>query len=316
MTEHVPADILPTEAELEQLPELEVDSQHATPVIKYLGGKREMCEDLLARTVLPIKHYIEPFFGGGAFFFHLYRLGLLAEAQTLISDYDHLLMGMYEDVRNDPEDVDRRLQLLAAEYRKNPEHTYYSVRTLWNQRNYSAAKNMFLRATCFNGLWRINKKGEMNAAWGKRKNPAFPDRNRLLAVSSALRTTDILSGDALDILETYDELAAPGTVVFADAPYHGGFVEYTKDGFTHEQQQRLVQKCADWSARGACVIYTNSDCKAVRDLVDSYWAGANVGTVMMRRRINCNGEGRGPVGELLVSSPNLSSSDVLAPSGT
>lgn len=272
-----------------------------SPLVKCPGGKRELAARIASLMPETITHFMEPFFGGGAVFFHLYKTGRLAQAKSVdINDYDRHLIELYEDVKRDAKDVHTRMMAIAGEYAKNPEATYYHVRKLWNQRNYSAAKNLFLRYTGFNGLWRENKAGGMNTPWGKYAKPAFPSIERLEAVANAFRRVTFESEHFAHHLEFNKEQKQAGTVMYLDPPYDCDFVQYTKHGFSRMEQEALLKLCAEWSEAGARIVYSNADTPFVRDTLSKHWPKGTVESVEMKRRINSDAAKRGPVGEVLV----------------
>lgn len=283
-------------------PELD-DNDLVSPIIKIPGGKRILAEKISSLIPDPIERFIEPFFGGGAVFFHLYKTGRLATTKSVhITDFDRHLMEMYEDVRFDPKELHARLEHMHAEYLKAPEACYYHVRSLWNQRHWSPAKCIFLRFGAFNGIWRENKKGEMNAPWNKKAKLALPSLERLIAVSRALRKADIAHGSFEEILAFDAEDKKAGTVVYLDPPYDCDFTQYTAAGFSRGQQETLIALASEWSAAGAHVVYSNASTDFIKSALSKYWVGAKVEEVPVIRRINSKGSGRGPVMELLISS--------------
>lgn len=282
-----------------------VSPSDAQPIIRIPGGKRHLAAQL-AGTIPPtlnITNYVEPFFGGGALYFHLCREGRLSNSKNnLLSDLNMQLMELYREIRYDPKVLRAKLEQLHSEYVKNPEAVYYAVRKLWNQRNWSPAKHMFLRFGSFNGLWRENKKGEMNAPWGKHAKLALPSFERLQTVSQVLRKADLEDGTYSAVLESADYLQCPGTVLYVDPPYAGTFDAYTSDGFSAGQQEQLIAVCSEWEAAGAHVIYTNSNAELISTGLAKYWPTANVVEVLDKRRVNSDGKGRAAVTTLLAHS--------------
>lgn len=300
--EQVPKETEETpEEEFPFVPELD-DNELIGPILKYVGSKRDLVEDIAMRMPSEIKYYIEPFVGSGAAFFYLYRTGRFAKTkQIVLSDFDRHLMEIYEDIRRDPKGLHEALEETHATYRKAPKTAYYLLRDKWNRKDYSSTANIILRYAAFNGLWRENKSGEMNTPWGKKAKLALPSLERLQAVSGALQKVDLDLGDFYDVIESCEFAKGPGGTLSVDPPYLKGWVDYSKNGFSLARHVQLVKICKDWADSGAFVMYHNSDCKATRELLAEFWPDANIETVYVKRRINSKGDGREPVPEVLVT---------------
>jgi len=236
--------------------------------------------------------HVEPFFGGGAMFF------ARRPERALISDVNPELVNTYESVRDRVEDVIKHLQKLQTNHSK--EH-YYEVRKRYNgalrQRTARAAAFIYLNKTCFNGLHRVNRKGEFNVPAGSYKNPKILDDGGLRAASVALAGAELrLQGfDAL--LET----ARPGDFIYFDPPYEpvsdtAQFTSYARDGFASEDQLRLRDVYRALDRRGCKLMLSNSDVPFIREA----YLGYKVDTVKAGRAINCKAKSRGPVNEVVV----------------
>lgn len=269
---------------------------NARPFVKWVGGKRGLMHQYEAFFPEEFGGYHEPFVGGGAVFFHLQP-----EAARL-SDVNGRLIETYRAVRDDLPGLVDRLETHRERY---SEDYFYQARERFNQRRGltaldRAALFIFLNKTCFNGLYRENKRGNFNAPWGRRKNaPAMYDLPSLVAASGALQDVDLLTASFERVLDD----AVEGDLVYFDPPYvplsaTSSFTSYAKGGFDDALQIRLAQIFDKLARRGCYVMLSNSDCDVVREL----YAGWRIETVYASRAINSKGDGRGRIPEVLVCS--------------
>ncbi|MGB1253296.1 MAG: DNA adenine methylase, partial [Candidatus Promineifilaceae bacterium] len=240
--------------------------------------------------------YHEPFLGGGAFFFALYREGLISKGY--LSDINAELIDAYTVVRDCTDELLARLATF-----RHTETFFYGLRaknprrmTLINR----AARMIYLNKTCYNGLYRVNSKGQFNTPFGRYKNPTYRDPDNLYAVAQALSHIEI-GRQPFDIVA---ENAKPGDFVYFDPPYvplsaTASFTAYYKDGFTHADQIRLRDMARDLSERGVYVMMSNSSAESVYDLYQEHF---HLTEVLARRSINSNPEKRGKLPELLITS--------------
>lgn len=251
---------------------------------------------ILPRLPGKIRTYYEPFVGGGAVFF-----ALAAERRfrrAVISDKNAELINLYCVVR------DRLPELLSAlephQAQATDETWFYHVRS-WNPESLEpvqrAARILFLNRTCFNGLYRVNRKGEFNVPFGRYKNPKVLDRPRLEAASAALANVEVRCADFAEVAMQ----AGRGDAIYFDPPYvpvsaTACFKHYHSESFGDDTQARLVDVYRRCVKRGASAVLSNSDCDTTREL----YAGLSVDTVSASRAINSNPERRGAVSELLV----------------
>lgn len=276
----------------------------AQPFLKFCGGKRQLLPEI--RKYVPEKfgRYFEPFVGGGAVFFDLVAAGrmarhVVAPPGAVLGDANQELMATYGAVRSGVEKVCARLRRHAD---RHSETYYYGVRA----RPYDAkgsvacvgARMIYLNRTSFNGLYRVNKRGEFNVPFGRYKNPTICDKENLLACSRALRMAKLESGD----FEVIVALAERGDFAYFDSPYcpvstTSNFTSYTRDGFTLDDQRRLAECARALKARGVHVLLSNADVPIVRKL----YKGFELHRVSARRNINSKGGKRGAVGELLIT---------------
>lgn len=271
----------------------------AHPILKYAGGKTFLLPEILARLPTKISTYYEPFVGGGAVFFALAAEGRFKRA--VIGDVNVDLMRMYAALAIQPAGVIRILHEYA---RLHSERRFYEVRAFKPSELSEAehaARVIYLNRTCFNGLWRVNKKGEFNVPFGKYTNPKICDEENLRACSKVLLETTLT---ALDFNMTVAP-AKKGDVVYADPPYlpvsdTANFTAYAKGGFGLEEQTRLRDVAKKLVERGVHVLLSNSDTPTVRKL----YRGFKIEEVQAPRRVNSKGGKRGNVGELLISGRN------------
>lgn len=254
----------------------------AKPILKWAGGKTQMLGDLLPKVPSSYGRYIEPFFGGGAMFF------ALQPEQAVIADSNPELINLYRQIANHVDDVIRQLKKY-----ENTQEMFYAVRgqdwTMLPEAE-AAARTIFLNKTCFNGLYRVNKKGQFNVPFGKYKNPKICDEDGLKAASAALKKAEILYGDYLLVLEHY---AQPGDFVFLDPPYlpiseYSDFKRYTKEQFYEEDHVELAKMVKILHERGCHVILTNSN----HPLVYELYAPFTIDVIKTKRHISCNGSAR------------------------
>ena len=254
----------------------------ARPVLKWAGGKTQMLNSIMPKVPEKYGRYIEPFFGGGALFF------ALNPEQAVIADSNPELINMYYEVANHVDDVIGYLH----QY-KNTKEDFYSVRELdWLKlpKAEAAARMIYLNKTCFNGLYRVNKKGQFNVPYGKYISPNYCDEEALHAASRALGRATIVCEDYVSILKDY---AREGDFVFLDPPYlpiseYADFKRYTKEQFYEEDHMELAKEVERLQRLGCYVILTNSNHPLVHELYASY----KIEVVPTKRYISCNGSRR------------------------
>lgn len=251
-------------------------NQKPKPVVKWAGGKGQMLNVLETAMPQHFNRYIEPFIGGGALFFEL------SPENAIISDANKELINMYKAIADDVDGVISELK----KYRYDKD-LYYQVRAMDPTKMTStaaAARMLYLNHTGFNGLYRVNKKGQFNVPFGRYKNPKILDEDNLRAASELLKKTTILAGDYLDVLKMY---ARPGDLIFLDPPYvpvskYSDFKRYTSDQFNEEDQKKLAQEVDRLYNLGCYVMLTNSNHPMVTDLYGKY----DIQTFKTRRAIN------------------------------
>lgn len=261
---------------------LKEDLTSARPILKWAGGKAQLLNELLPKVPTSYHRYIEPFVGGGALFF------ALCPQNGLIADSNPELINMYRQIA---ENVDKVIQQLKTY--QNTQEAFYTVRGQdWSDLPpfEAAARMIYLNKTCYNGLYRVNRKGQFNVPYGRYSNPKICDTDALYAASSVLKHTEILCGDYMLVLEHY---AKPGDFIFLDPPYlpiseYSDFKRYTKEQFYEEDHVELAKVVMRMHERGCHVLLTNSN----HPLVHELYAPFNIEVVQTKRYISCNGSKR------------------------
>lgn len=263
----------------------------AQPFLKWAGGKGGLLSQLLPLMPRELRwsRYHEPFVGGGAVFFSL------APRRAYLSDLNPELVNCYRVIRGD---VDALCEALR-EHVYEKDH-YYEVRavdpsTLDDVQR--AARFIYLNRTCFNGLHRVNRKGQFNVPFGRHANPTICDEPNLRRVSAALREVEIAHAGFEAVLER----AQPGDFVYFDPPYQpisatSSFTAYTSHAFGPRQQAELAQVFRALDARGCKVMLSNSNAEFIRTL----YQGFDIREVYATRAINRDASKRGPIPELVV----------------
>ena len=257
--------------------------------IKWAGGKTQLLSQIKPLYPKRFNLYLEPFVGGGAVFFDL------RPDNALLLDSNFELINFYQVVKNNLDEL-----LHDLEKHRNEKIYYYEVRSLDSTQMGSierASRFLFMNKTCFNGLWRVNKKGKFNVPFGGYKNPNFRDRENLYMVSVALQNTEVICSDFSSVLE----YATPGSFVYLDPPYHplsetSNFTSYTKDSFGKEEQICLADVFRELDERNCNVMLSNSDTEFIWSLYKDF----DITVVYARRTINSKGNKRGPVSELVI----------------
>lgn len=266
------------------------------PFLKWAGGKRQLLADLMGRVELlkEFGRYHEPFVGGGAFFFELWKRGMLKKSAYLSDINPHLIVA-YEGLKHEASAV---IALLREHSEHHCKEYYYQRRASKPEtRAARAARIIYLNRTCFNGLFRENSKGEFNVPMGSYKNPRICHEANLRAVAKALRHTRVDTRPFQSVVGH----AEAGDLVYFDPPYHpvsdtANFTAYQKGGFGQEEQRALADVVRELDAKGVHVLVSNSWTPFVQEL----YADFTIEQVFAKRRINSRGDKRGAVPEALV----------------
>jgi DNA adenine methylase len=270
------------------------------PFLKWAGGKGQLLAAYEAFYPRPrdITGYVEPFLGSGAVFFHVQAL--LKPKRVALSDGNAELIGAFEAVRDS---VDQVIARLAGHKSRHSEEYFYDVRAQDPRQLRSAADRaarlIYLNKTCFNGLYRVNSRGLFNVPFGHHKNPSLCDPEALQEASARLANVDLRTAHFREVLA----VAKSGDFVYFDPPYHplsgtAYFTSYTEGSFGEADQRELAAVYAKLADRGCKVMLSNSDTPLIRDLYSDF----HIHRVLARRSINSNGERRGKIAEVVVTS--------------
>ncbi|HAV5608000.1 Dam family site-specific DNA-(adenine-N6)-methyltransferase [Acinetobacter baumannii] len=252
------------------------------PILKWAGGKTQMLDSILPRFPDSYGKYIEPFFGGGAVFF------ALQPENAVIADSNPELINLYRTVADNVEAVINELKKFT-----NTEEMFYEVRSQdWESLSpeAAAARTIYLNKTCFNGLYRVNKKGQFNVPFGKYKNPKILDEENLRAASSLLSKAKIICCDYSEVLEKF---TFSNDLIFLDPPYvpiseYSDFKRYTKEQFYLEDHEQLAKIYRALSDKGCHVFLTNSN----HPVVQSLYSGFQYEVIQTKRHISCDSKTR------------------------
>lgn len=295
-------------------------SDLAKPFLKWAGGKGQLLQEI--RKYYPfstdqnITRYAEPFVGGGAVLFDILNRYQLDE--VYISDINAELINAYQIIRDDADGLIVKLkelqnQYLASNSADDRKQVYKSMRSRFNELKITqtlgietAALMIALNKTCFNGLYRVNQKGEFNVPAGAYKSPLICDENNLRNVSSKLKNVQIICGDYSQSASFIDE----HTFVYCDPPYRpltktASFNSYTEHLFNDEKQLELAYFVQEIQDKGAKIVVSNSDPKNVDEddnFFDKAYEAQIIHRVSANRMINSKASARGRISELLISN--------------
>ena len=272
---------------------LEKLKEETYPIVKWVGGKRQLMFELQNNMPVNYNRYFEPFIGGGALFFYL------QPDNAYISDMNEELINLYQVVRDNVDELITDLQKhdISKEY-------FMEIRNIDRTEEYKnwsdiqkASRFIYLNRTCFNGMYRVNSQGQFNVPFGHYKNPRIVDENNLINCSNLLQRTEIKYADFSEILKKVKK----DDFVYFDPPYvplseTSSFTSYTKDGFDLDMQLSLRDVCDELDSMGVKFLLSNSDTQFVNELYENY----NIKKVFASRQINANADGRGKITEVLV----------------
>ncbi|MBK2404373.1 DNA adenine methylase [Erysipelothrix sp. strain 2 (EsS2-7-Brazil)] len=277
-------------------------NKHVKPVLKWVGGKRQLIDKIVPLIDIENKIYVEPFVGGGAILFEL------QPESSIINDYNEELMNVYKVIKENPTQL---LNQLLIHKENNSESYYYKIRSLDRSEDYNklnsvekAARIIYLNKTCYNGLYRVNSSGQFNSPFGRYKNPNIINEITINAVSEYFNENDvnILSGDYRKVLETVDS----NHFVYLDPPYmpisfSSSFTGYTDNGFGLNEQIVLRDECVRLHKKGVKFIQSNSCSEKIYELYSEI-EGFTILTVDATRSINSRGDKRGLIEEVLITN--------------
>jgi len=272
---------------------------NASPCVKWAGGKRSLLSTILDYVPKKIRTYYEPFVGGGALFFELANQNRFRNSH--INDVNPNLMLMYSWLPSNVEGVLDYLRIFEELHQEHGKEFYYKIRDKGYKNHDSSlscqvAKFIYLNKTCFNGLYRENKKGQFNVPMGRYKNPLIYDPDNLRTCAKALEYTTCTTNDFIFSVSK----AKKGDFVYFDPPYMSRtgkeFTKYHKKGFNEEDHARLALVARKLKDNGVSVLLSNSDTEEVRDLYE----GFELIEVAGKRSVGATEERRGYVGDLLI----------------
>lgn len=275
------------------------------PFVKWAGGKRQILDKL--NQYVPTKYncYYEPFIGGGALFFDL------SPKKAVINDSNVELMNVYNVLR-DQDKYSKMCKILNRYEALNNEKFYYEIRNMDKEKSFRrisdykrAARTIYLNKTCFNGLYRVNKKGYFNVPYNKKEHVSTYEGQNLLTIHMLLNMNDIKIL-CVDFEEAVKE-AKKGDFVYFDPPYDSEvhtFNSYTEEGFGKEEQIRLSKVFKDLDKRGVMVMLSNHN----TSLINSLYKEFNINVIEAKRCINSKGTKRGKVEEVIITNYEVDTS--------
>jgi len=273
------------------------------PFIKWVGGKRGLLEQLLPLFPKKFENYHEPFLGGGAVFFELYSQGLLKNKKIFLSDINSELINTYNIVKNNPNELISNLEEFK---KKHSKEFYYKTREIDRKEEFKnltdierATRFIYLNKTCFNGLYRVNKKGYFNTPIGSYKNPNIADRDTILSASEALQNAIISNDPFSNVINNTSE----NDLVYFDPPYYplnvtSSFTAYDSNCFLEDEQFELFEVFDKLADKKVNVLHSNSDTIFIKELYQKY----DINIVNANRFINSKSSGRGKISEVLIRS--------------
>ena len=269
------------------------------PFVAWAGGKQQLLPEIKReiKRAGSFTTYYEPFVGGGSVLFDL------LPRKAVINDYNTELINAYRVIMTNVESLITELETL-----ENTAEEYYRIRALDRTPSYhqlsnikKAARFIYLNKTSFNALYRVNREGYFNAAYGKRKKVKIVQVDNLRKISQYLNNNDIslYTGDFAEILDDVE----PNSLVYIDPPYVpaneiANFTRYTDNQFRESDQRRLADQCQQLDRTGIKFIASNSNTPMIKEL----YKGFNIRHVSVRRFINVNGAGRNRIDELLITN--------------
>ena len=298
----------------------EKDRIECKPFIKWVGGKGQLLSEI--NKLYPVElgkninKYAEIFLGGGAVLFDILSKYKLDE--VYISDKNLELINTYKSIRDNVDILIKSLKGMEEQYipldNKNRKDYYYKKREEYNSLKINSEVNniekailfIFLNKTCFNGLYRVNKKGKFNVPMGAYKKPKICDEENLKNVSLTLRNVKIVYADYRESEKFIDDK----TFVYIDPPYRplnitSSFTSYTENDFNDKEQIELAEYINVLNKKGAKIVISNSDPKN-NDIDDNFfdklYKNYNINRVKATRMLNSNASLRGAINELLITN--------------
>lgn len=266
------------------------------PVVKWVGGKRQLLDEITLLLPKQITSYCEPFLGGGAVLFSI------QPAKAIVNDLNQDLITVYEVIRDDVESLIESLMK-----HENTAEYFYTIRDMDRDKEAyqamskveKASRLIYLNKTCFNGLFRVNSSGEFNSPFGHYKNPNIVNKPILKAVNKYFNVSNITFYSE-DFAETLKRVRR-GSFVYLDPPYDpvsdtASFTGYNKGGFDRNEQIRLKRCCDELNQRGVKFMLSNSATNFIKELYGEY----KITIVKAKRSINSDASKRGAIEEVLI----------------
>ena len=266
------------------------------PVVKWVGGKRQLLSEISPLLPKRITSYCEPFLGGGAVLFSI------QPSKAIVNDLNSDLITVYEVIRDDVEELIDNLKK-----HENSSENFYTIRDMdRNKETYAAmskveraSRLIYLNKTCFNGLFRVNSSGEFNSPFGHYKNPNIVNEPVLRAVNKYFSSSNITFCNE-DFAVTLGRISK-GSFVYLDPPYDpvsdtANFTGYNRGGFDRNEQIRLKQCCDELTQRGVKFMLSNSATTFIKELYKDY----DISIVQAKRAINSDASKRGAIEEVLI----------------
>lgn len=266
-------------------------------LVKWAGGKKQLLNQFKIFFPKNINRYFEPFVGGGAVAFHVIQNKKPKE--IYLSDINAELINCYNTTKNKVEEL---IKILKEHKKQHNEKYYYKIRsqkpeTLTDLER--AGRFIYLNKTCFNGLYRVNSKGEFNSPIGSYTNPSIVQEKELREISKVLKNITI----KIESFEKITNNTKKGDFVYLDPPYYPlkkgqSFTTYTKNNFLEKEQERLAKVFKELDKKGCSVMLSNSDTDFIKNLYKEY----NINFVNARRMINCDATKRGAIKEIVITN--------------
>lgn len=274
------------------------EAREIRPFLKWVGGKQQLLPQFEPFFPITYSRYFEPFLGGGAVFFHLAKTNRLSK-QAYLSDTNEELINVYKVVRDE---LDALIELLTLHQNSHNREYYYQVRLL-DRLNLDlsnverAARTIYLNRTCYNGLYRVNRKKQFNVPIGSYKNPRILFKNVLESAHTILRDKAIEVRDFREL----DAIAEPGDFFYFDPPYDpisktSSFTGYTSNNFRDEDQMDLAKVFRGLDEKGCFCMLSNSYTPFILSLYQDF----RIELVSARRSVNSRANGRGSINEVLI----------------
>ncbi|MGI6119434.1 MAG: DNA adenine methylase [Desulfosporosinus sp.] len=266
------------------------------PIVKWVGGKRQIIDQITKYVPKTFSTYYEPFLGGGAVLFEL------QPRKAVVNDINSELINLYEIIKDNAEELIEDLK-----QHRNEEDYFYGIRELDRDKDkynkltpvQRASRIIYLNKTCYNGLFRVNKAGEFNTPFSNYKNPNIVNEITLRAVSNYFNRAKITFNckDFEEVLKG----ARKGAFVYLDPPYYpvsdtANFTGYDKGGFDRDEQIRLKETCDKLNEKGIKFLLSNSATDFIKDLYKDY----RIEVIQAKRAINSKADKRGEIDEVLV----------------